>query len=284
MKQIYFLLCLLSVLLYSACSEDHGAAKQHLANARNYLAQQDFEKAKAEIDSINIRYPKSFEQRKQGLAFLDTIRHQENDYIIADVDKQIGELEPFVEQLKTKFVFEKNEKYQETGLYTPKSIAGNKVLTATTLNAGVEEDGRICLVSVYIGGQKHDQLKLTTSSAEIETPVIVGDGYVYRFSDLGKNYEIIRLIGENENGLAKFIAENAKENIKIHLIGKQTTSYNLSQNVKNAIAQSYELSTQILLVDSLKQEKEKAQFRNFYLDNGKRTEIPVTNDNLVGVE
>lgn len=273
MKQFY--LFTIIILTIASCSDDHKGAIQRLENSRQFLSVQEFGKAKAEIDSLNKLYPKSFEQREAGILLLDSIRKAENNYIIGNMDKQLADQEPVLEKMKGDFVFLKDEKYQETGSYISKNIAGSGVLSNTTLRVGVEEDGRIYLESVYVGGQKHNRLKVSAGDLFAETLEAEGDGFVYRFTDLGKTYEVIRFIGANENKVSKFIAENSKSTLKVQLSGQHTTSYTLSQTLKDAVRKSYELSSQMLLVDSLKAEKEKAEFRNFYLDNDKQLTIPI---------
>lgn len=275
MKHFFISISVLLAAFTVSCSKNHQAAEKHLSNARVLLSQNEFEQAKAELDSINTNYPKSFDQRKAGVLLLDSIRKAENVFLIAEVDAKLVELTPVLENLKKDFVFQKDEKYQETGAYVPKTTAGSGILSYTTLHSGVEEDGRVFLESIFIGGQKHDKVIVKSGSETAESLVVEGDGYIHRFTDLGKSYEVIRLIGSNENGVAKFISDNAKSAISVQLTGSHTASYTLPQNIKNAIAKSHELSTCMLLIDSLKMEKEKAEFKNFYLDNGKQTTVPV---------
>lgn len=275
MKHFFVCIAILSTLLITSCSENHQAAEQRLSNARALLVEKDFTRAKAELDSLNILYPKSFDQRKAAVPLLDSIRKAENNFLIADVDQKLAELEPILEKLKADFVYQKDTKYQETGSYTPKSIANSGVLAYTTLHSGVEEDGRVYLESKFIGSQKHNKLKAIAGNQSAETLVIEGDGYIHRFTDLGKSYEVIRIVGVNENGVAKFIADNVKSTVKIELTGSHSASYTLPQNIKTAIEKSYILSSQMLLVDSLKTEKEKAEFKNYYLENGKQVSKPI---------
>lgn len=275
MKGFLVSLILIFTLFIAACSDNHQGAEQRLVNARTLLSQQEFAKAKAEIDSINILYPKSFDQRRAGMALLDTIRKAENLFVIASVDSQLVDLEKSLDKLKAEFVLKKDEKYQETGAYVPKQTGTSDVLNYNTLRSGVEEGGQLYLESIYIGGQKHNKVKVTVDSESLESLELQGDGAIHRFSDLGKSYEIMRLAGKYENGLAKFIAENQEKNIKVTLLGSQSTSYTLPKDIKVSIAKSYELSAQMFFIDSLKTEKEKAAYRNFYLDNNKQTEVPI---------
>lgn len=281
MKQ-FFIISIITLALFSqSCSDKHQAAQQHLNNARRLLNEQNFTQAKAEIDSINKLYPKSFEQRRASIPLLDSIRKAENIFIINEIEPQLLDLEKEIEEMKSDFLFQKDAKYQETGTYVPKITGGSGVLSYTTLLSGVEENGRLFLKSIYIGSQKHNKIKVSDGKQEVESLEIEGDGSVYRFSDLGQNYETITISDVHDNGVAKFIADNVDKNLKVTLTGANTNSYTLPQNIKKAILQSYQLSTQMLLMDSLKTEKEKAEYKNFYLDNGRRTEVPLNGDSII---
>lgn len=275
MKRYLLFISIISAGIFYSCSENHDAAKQHLTNARGFLSVQDFTRAKAEIDSINILYPKSFDQRKEGMALLDSIRKAENIFTIAKVDSQLVKMNKELEILKKDFLFEKDAKYQEIGSYVPKLTGATGILAYTTLQSGVEENGRLYLESIFIGSQKHNKIKVSAGDQFAESLKVEGDGNIHRFTDLGKAYETIRLSDVFDNGVARFIAENADKNLKVTLTGNNTSTYTLPQNVKNAIKKSYQLSTHLLLMDSLRTEKEKAEYKNFYLDNGKRTEVPI---------
>lgn len=276
MKQSGFYTVIIFVLFsVLSCSNKHEAAQKHLEQARTYLSLQDFDKAKAELDSINKLYPRSFDQRQASIPLLDSIRRAENEFNITNIDKQLAEVQPLVEEMKKDFIYQIDKKYQETGIYNPKFFYNQGIYSQTTLHAGVEEDGRVFLKSIYLGGQKHNQLKASAGDSSAETLITDSDGFRHTFTDLGKTYEIITFIGPNENDVAKFIAENYKSNIKITLSGQHTTSYTLNTNAKDAIKKSYELSSKMLLVDSLKEARKQIEFFEYYLDNGKQLNTPI---------
>jgi hypothetical protein len=69
--------------------------------------------------------------------------------------------------------------------------------------------------------------------------------------------------------MAKFIFVNMDKPLTATIEGQGRYTYTLSQPVKSAIAKSYQLSVMMLQLDSLKTEKEKAEYRVYYLDNKK---------------
>lgn len=225
--------------------------------------------AKQEIDSMHVLYPKAFDERRAGLALLDTIRRAENHQTITECDSLIVLYSPQLEKMKSLFSYQRDKKYQEEGTYIPKeSVAG--AITGTTLRSGVAEDGTLYLESVFIGQQKHNQIKVSTKDGFFTQSLsVTDDGLNYRFSNMGKNYEVIRFSGSDENGIAKFIYSNQDKALTLTLEGASKYSYILSQTIKSAVSKSFQLSTMMLQLDSLKKAKEEAEFKNYYLENDK---------------
>lgn len=261
-------LIILFAILFISCGSDNSGAIERLNKARQLSDAGDYVMAKQEIDSLKALYPKAFDQIRASLALLDTIRRGENVKQIAVCDSLIKLHEPQVELLKKMFVFQQDKRYQETGAYVPKET-GTDALTATTLRSGVGEDGQLYIESIFVGGsQKHNRVRISTKDGSFAESLLVNDdGLNFRFSNLGKNYEVIKIAGTSDNGVARFIVANAAKPLTLTLEGQGKHSYTLPQPVKAAVAKSYELSTMMLQLDSLKTEKEKAEFKNYYLDN-----------------
>jgi len=92
----YALTLLLFVFLYACTSDKDNGAQSRLDNARKYFNQKEYDLATREIDSIKILYPKAIEQRKAGLALLDSVRRGENNHIISTCDSLITSFTPVV--------------------------------------------------------------------------------------------------------------------------------------------------------------------------------------------
>jgi hypothetical protein len=259
---------LLSFFLLACTSEDNGARKQ-LETARRFYNQREYIPARQQLDSLKIKYPKAFLQLQEGLALLDSVRRGENELTISLCDSLIRSFEPDVEQRKKQFSFQKDKQYQETGNYIPeKSVTA--YITGTTLRSGVKETGQVYIESIFVGGQKHNKMKISTKDGSfIESLAVNDDGLNYRFVNGGKTCEVLHFTGADENGMAKFIFVNMDRPLTATIEGQGKYTYTLSQSIKSAIAKSYQLSVMMSQLDSLKTEKEKAEYRIYYLDNKK---------------
>lgn len=271
MKIYYKGICILLSFFLLACTSENNGAQQQLEAARKFYTQKEYTLAKQQLDSLKINYPKAFPQLQAGMALLDSVRRGENELTIISCDSLIKTFEPKVEQQKKLFSFQKDKQYQETGNYIPKESV-TAYLSGTTLRSGVKETGQVYIESVFIGGQKHNKLKISTKDGSyIETLAVNDDGLNYRFTNGGKTYEVLHFTGANENGISKFIFANMDKLLTATLDGQGKYTYTLSQQTKSAIAKSLQLSVMMLQLDSLKTEKEKAEYRIYYLDNKKNT-------------
>ncbi|MDU1889696.1 MAG: hypothetical protein E6767_03320 [Dysgonomonas sp.] len=265
---------------FIACGSENNGARLHLESARTFYLNKDYNRAKQEIDSIRILYPKSVEERRQSLLLLDSVRYAENYKVIADCDSLINLFQPEVEETKKQFAYQRDKRYQETGAYIPKESFSDGYITGTNLRSGVTEEGLLFLESVFVGSsQKHNSLKLSTKDGLfIQSGIVTEDGANYRFTNMGKSYEVIRFTGISENGMAKFIFSNVDKPLTATLSGAGNYSFVLSNSTKKSIAKSFQLSTLMLELDSLKTTKEKAEFHIYNLDK-KKGEIK---DDIVG--
>lgn len=262
----------LSIFLFACGSKDDGA-RLRLDTARHLYEQKEYVKAKEELDSIKILYPKSFAEIKAGLGLLDTIRRAENVQIITECDSLITLYSPQLEKVKGQFIYQRNKEYQESGSYVPKETASGGAITATTLRSGVGDDGVLYIESVFVGAQKHNKIRVAAKDGSfMESLPVNDDGLNYRFSNMDKSYEVIRFAGASENGIGGFIYSHENKPLTVTLEGQGKYSYTLSQTIKSAVSKSFHLSTMMLQLDSLKTAKEKAEYHIYYLDNKKNKE------------
>ena len=267
-KSIIFI-CLTLIML--SCNKDKENAQKFLQNAKNALAKNDFEQAKVELDSLNTKYPRAFDERKESITLLDSIRQVENAYYRDIFKAKNDSIDQIIVEKKTKFNYAKNEKYQDTGAFIPKSLTNS--LNSNTLESGVYESGKMYLKSIYIGAQKHDMIKATIESQSIETLPIGMDGFVHRFSNLGKTYEVIYIQENYSNGIFTFLTDHVDKKILIELVGNKNFKYELNKINKVAISESYELSKLILFKDSIQTELQKLDYKDFYINHQRKTSV-----------
>lgn len=269
MKNFYKGIYVLLFFFILACTPDNKEAQTLLNTARQFYTEKKYSLAKLIIDSLNTVYPKAFAQRQAGIFLLDSIRESESLQTIETCDSLIQSFLPKVEQQKKLFSFQQDKRYQETGSYIPKEIITSSI-SGTTLRSGVEENGNMYIESVFLGSQKHNKIKVSSKEGSfVESIPVNDDGLNYRFSHMGKTYEIIRFSGSHENGIAKFISINTNKPLSVTLDGSEKHTYSLSQHAKSAITKSYLLSEMMLQLDSLRTAKEKAEYQIYYLKNKK---------------
>ncbi len=251
-KNIIAIIC--TSLFLCGCGENiEKLAGKHLDNAKEAFSMGKFNIAKQEIDSIRILYPKAFETRRQGIRLMQQVEEAEQMRTIEYEDSIIALITEAFEKIKGDYVFEKDEQYQDLGLYTIKSQAVTRNIDRTYIRASVDELGRMTLVSSYRGSSyiHHDWLKLSVGEKYVDTPESRDR---HEFTDLGVCYERLSFINGNDGGAAAFISANKDADITYTLYRKTgpDSSRPVYRNLKMtkddryAIAKLYELS-QILL-------------------------------------
>ena len=268
MKRKILIIAVVAVM--ASCAESvEQQAEKHLNNAKEAFSIGNYNVAKQEIDSIKILFPKAFETRRQGIKLMQQVEEAEQLRVIEYEDSMIAIATDAFEKIKANYVFEKDQNYQDIGLYTIKSQAPNRNIDRTYIRAQVDELGRMTLISSYRGSSyiHHDWLKLSVGDNYVDTPV---SDDRHEFTDLGIYYERLSFINGNDGGAAAFISANKDNNITYTLYRKTgpDSSRPVYRNLKMtkddryAIAQLYDLS-EILL--SLHQHKDLRDEANRHL-------------------
>ena len=260
------LLLLAVMALTISCGENiEQKAGHHLDNAKEAFSIGNYNVAKQEIDSIRILYPKAFETRKQGIKLMQKIEESEQMRIIEYEDSMIAVAQAAFEKIKANYAFEKDERYQDIGLYTIKSQAPQRNTDRTYIRAQVDELGRMTLISCYRGSSyiHHDWLKLSVGEVYVDTPE---SNDRHEFEDLGVYYEWLSFINGNDGGAAAFINANKDANITFTLYRKTGPdssrpvyrNLKLNKDDRYAIAQLYDLSLVLLSLNEHKNLRDEA--------------------------
>jgi len=256
------------VISFSCKEKRNEQAIQYLETIQNLYENGEYTDALEKIDSIQVLYPKAFPEIKTGLALKQDVRRALNQKQVSDCDSLLSTYQAKTDSLKKFFIYRK-DKEDVTGVFIPKTVSA-EAITSTMLRAGVNEGGSMYIESVYTGGQLHNTIQVATKDKQhAESLPINDDGFNFRFSHSGKQYEIIKVTTIHDNGLAKFIYNNADKPLTVTLKGKNTLSYTLANVQKKAITDSYALSSSILIQDSLNFVKNKALDLIKYLDSEK---------------
>lgn len=265
MKKILAILTIGAFII--SCGESiEQKATHHLDNAKQAFSMGNYNVAKQEIDSIRILYPKAFEARKQGIRLMQQIEETEQMHIIEYEDSMIAVTQAAFDRIKADYTFEKDERYQDIGLYTIKSQAPQRNTDRTYIRAQVDELGRMTLISSYRGSSyiHHDWLKLSVGEVYVDTPV---SSDRHEFTDLGVCYEWLSFINDHDGGAAAFISANKDADIRYTLYRKagQEESRPVYRNLKlnkddrYAIASLYNLSQVLLSLNEHKNLRDEAE-------------------------
>lgn len=276
--KLYIYCLLLSIFTFSfiSCKEKKDDAPvKYLSEIRVLTENGKYVEALKKTDSVQILFPKAFGEIKESLALKQTIRRKLNQKQISDCDSLLNIYHVKIDSLKQLFIYRKNSD-DDNGVFIHKTIA-DKNLNNNLLRAGINDNGSMYLESVYIGEQKHNRIELGSSNKESARSLPVNDdGLNFRFVNLGKQYEIIRVNKDTDNGLIRFIYEHNNRLLTVTLTGKNTLSYSLSDTQKKALADSYILSLYMDRYDSLRIAKDKSEILIKYLNtkDSISTEIP----------
>lgn len=272
MRISYFTVFLSIIFLLNvSCSGKGKNAKNYLAEAEQAYQTGNYSLSKLKIDSIQILFPKAFDEINKGFALMQNVRMAENERNIVFCDSMLAANYAKLKETLARFSYVRDNRYQEFGEYHPKIYPQNAVFSQNGLRSGVGEKGTLFVESVLSGTNvRHNKIKVSTRDGNFaETLPVTADGLNYRFSTINNTYEIVRYRGSDENGIAKFIFTFQNEPLTVNFIGNRTVSVPLSEKAKKAIVQSFELSTLLLEIEQLKFEKEKSETLIRYLESKK---------------
>ncbi len=254
-----FLSVLIVSILLTGCKEDvEKSAGRFLDMASMSFENGDYNSAKHMIDSIRILYPKAFETRKKGIGLMQRIEEAECLRTIAFEDSLIAEYSSLFDKIRGKYSFEKDEKYQDMGLYFAPSQMLEKNLGRNYLRGQVDEIGRMTIVSNYSGSGyiHHRSVKVTDGNTFAQSPV--SDDY-YEFIDLGVYYEKCNLKSGEDGEVAAYIAQNRDKKLKVTLIGNKSTTVDMTVADLNAIGSLFDLSQLLMNIEEHKKLRAEAE-------------------------
>ncbi len=259
-------------ILSASCSGKDKSAKSYLSEAEQSYQSGNYSLAKLKIDSIQILFPKAFDEINKGFALMQDVRMGENKRNVAFCDSMLNVNYAKLKEMLDQFSYVRDDRYQEFGEYHPKIYPQNVVYSQNGLRSGVGEKGMLFIESVFSGSNlRHNKIKVSTRDGNFaETLPITSDGLNYRFTTINNTYEIVRYRGSDENGIANFIFTFRNQPLTADFIGNRTVSVPLSDAAKKGISQSFELSSLLLEIEQLKFEKGKSETLIRYLEERKK--------------
>jgi len=259
-------LLLTALLLLTACSQGNRQAQQLLDRATAAFEAGQLENSKNLIDSIKVLYPKAYETRHAGNELLRQVEKSIQQRNINYLDSTLNVRTKQVEEIRSQYAYERDTAYQETGRFLAPTQVIEKNTSRSYLRFQTEEDGRMSLTSIYVGGSSihHTSVKVTAPDGTYaETPSSTDS---YETTDMGMKIEKADYPLEKDGGLTAFICQHAKENLKMQFAGDRTVNVPLTAADRQACVKVYELSQLLSEITSIKAQKEEAQTKIRFID------------------
>ena len=245
MKKIVPLFFLILIFL-SSCNKREAQEKdadKRLKHIEQLIAENAFNAAKIEIDSIHSLYPRLVSKRKIAAAFEDTITRRESSRTLAYCDSILPLKQHEADSIQKNFRLEKNVNYQDFGNFVYKTQLTESNSNRNYLKAYVDENADFYLISNYCGGKiDHTSIEVSANDIFAHTDTLsTSNSAFHSFNDGGSHWESLTFKNQEDKGVGTFIAQNSSSRLKVTLYGKKTYVYYLSDSDKKAIAETYQL-------------------------------------------
>ena len=245
MKKIVPLFFLILIFL-SSCNKREAQEKdadKRLKHIEQLIAENAFNAAKIEIDSIHSLYPRLVSKRKIAAAFEDTITRRESSRTLAYCDSILPLKQHEADSIQKNFRFEKNVNYQDFGNFVYKTQLTESNSNRNYLKAYVDENADFYLISNYCGGKiDHTSIEVSANDIFAHTDTLsTSNSAFHSFNDGGSHWESLTFKNQEDKGVGTFIAQNSSSRLKVTLYGKKTYVYYLFDSDKKAIAETYQL-------------------------------------------
>lgn len=265
MKYQFLSILLISIFLLSCNSRkaEEKEADKRLKQITELIANNSYNVAKIQIDSIHILFPQLVKKRKLAVALEDTVILHESSRNLLYCDSILPLKINEAKALQKNFSLEKDTKYQEFGNFIYKTQRTEINSSRCYLKAYVNENADFYLISNYTG-TKIEQYAVSASVndlfAKTDSFSVVNSNF-HSFNDGGSHWETLTFKNEQEKGISNFISQYKSEHIKITLLGKKNYVYYLDVSDKKAIAETYNLWIVMTDIDKLQKEIKKSQNR-----------------------
>lgn len=249
-----------------SCNDIEKQADVKLQEAKAAFEQGKFGIAKQLIDSIKVLYPKAFDTRKASLALQREVELAEQRQLVDSIDSELAERQQAIEDIKDRFVLEKDEQYQRIGNYFDKSQTVEKNIHRSFLRFQVSEEGKLSMTSTYCGASNihHTAVKVTAPDGSLaETP---NSKDSYETTDLGEYIEKADFKYGEDGGVIDFIVAHQADNLKVQFQGDRTYNFTMTSADRKAAANIYELATLLNNITELNKAKEEALLKIRYIE------------------
>lgn len=273
MKKVLLLLGLCYALV--ACNNVEKKAETKYTEAQKAYEQGDYNKAKLQIDSIKILYPKAFDTRRKGIELMLQIELKEQQKSLIYMDSMLQVKQKEVNAIKCNFTFEKDAEYQKVGNYLYPSQTIEKNIHRSFLRFQVDETGVMSMTSIYCGSYNihHTAIKVTApDNSFAQTPPSKDS---YETTDLGEKIEKADYKLGQDGDVIKFLYLNKDKTIRIDYLGDHPYTIKMRPADLIALANVYELAQLLTSITEIEKEKKEANLKIEFVKRRMQKETPI---------
>ncbi len=271
MRKIDFLpLILLSAALLLSCEgRVEQPARDILAGVRSQLEAGNYNSAKILIDSIKRAHPKAYKTLLEAETLRREVLVKEKERDVAFFDEELNRLLAKRDAMLESFVYSKNSKYQDVGVYSLPSQAISANAHNCFLRATVNELGEAFITSYYRGkriGYKSVCVRNGESYVTAENAL-----YSWTGKEFGVYVERRDYKRGNDGGIMEFVASAGNAPLTVELSGANGSySYTLREQDAQAIAQVVALSDVLISIAECRSMRDSAQYSLDFLLKGEQ--------------
>lgn len=220
--------------IFASCGDsDKKAAASLIDEARSEMALQNYDAAIALLDTLDARYPKQTELRREAMHLRPQIIERQTLRQLTTTDSLIAVLTLTTDSLRDVLVFVPDD---FEGYYTSRKLKDKVPANASGLYARMSTEGVFTVISSAKKGTGSTSVSLSTATDKVSTPEVACDG---ERNDRSRRVEIITFMPTECDTLGVFATQHAGEPLTVTWNGGRSTSEKLSQPQAEALAEVY---------------------------------------------
>lgn len=251
--------CLLMFVATSCGSKkdtEADALYQHAVEAYN---NQDYATAQQLIDSLHRTYVTRVDLRRSAdtIAWRMDLLNIKQQSPVNDSLLEVRCAE--AEVLAKSFKYEKDEQYQDLGVYEHNRLVTANNTSRSFLHASTDEHGKFSLMAQYVGkALNFRSVVVEFDKARLETETVDESSCNVFSRDGGANCETVLFDAEAMNNIPAVIADNCTKDTKVKVIYNGDTEYSYTMNSADlqAFIDTYRLSLLLKEIHELQVRKD----------------------------
>lgn len=267
MKIRNLILALAAGLSLANCADNvEQQAQPYLDRAQQSYDDGQYNLARLQLDSIKELYPKAFEARRKAQTLLLEVDLAETQHSRHYIDSMLVLSRAGAEPFMPKLYFDKDEKYQDVGLFYASSHRTERNVGRTFMRPQTDEKGLFTLIVFNRGRDiKAHTLRITSPDGtftEVNAPVS------HVWSDASGRTERLDFTLTPTESVTAFVELYADKTLKAELIGeKGKTLIPFAKADKQALLDVSKLSSHLRSIEELEKKLHEADRRISFIQN-----------------